>query len=103
MTSTAARLGAYALGLVAVFGAAVGIGAVVGPVGSAADDTAAHNTASSDGSHTESPMDASAPQVSAVDHVPDGLQISEGGYTLDLAGEVAAGEATPRVVPRPRS
>ncbi|MEX5717373.1 hypothetical protein [Geodermatophilus maliterrae] len=93
--NTPTRLGAYALGLVAVFGAAAGIGSVAGPVGAAADDTATHDTASSTGSHTQSPMDTSAPQASAVDHVPGGLQISEGGYTLDVAGQLPAGEATP--------
>jgi hypothetical protein len=98
--NTPTRLGAYALGLVAVFGAAAGIGSVAGPVGAAADDTATHDTAthdgaSSTGSHTESSRDTGAPQASAVDHVPGGLQISEGGYSLDVAGQLPAGEATP--------
>jgi hypothetical protein len=92
--NTPTRLGVYALGLVAVFGAAAGLGSMVGPVGAAADDAATHET-SSTGSHMESPIGASAPQASAVDHVPGGLQISEGGYTLDVAGSLPAGAATP--------
>jgi hypothetical protein len=92
--NTPTRLGAYALGLVAVFGAASGIGAVVGPVGAAADDTTTHDTATHDQSHSESPMDTSAP-TTAAGHLPGGLQISEAGYTLDVTGSLPAGEATP--------
>jgi hypothetical protein len=100
--NTPTRLGAYALGLVTVFGAAAGLGVVVGPVGAAADDTAGHQSASHDEttdttsteSHAESPMDTSAPQTPAA-HLPGGLQISEAGYTLDVAAQLPAGEATP--------
>jgi hypothetical protein len=89
--NTPTRLGAYALGLVAVFGAAAGIGAVVGPVGAAADDTAAH-----DESHAESPMNTTAQRSSAADtHIPGGLQISQDGYTLDVASQLQAGQVTP--------
>ena len=86
--NTATRLGAYTLGLVAVFGAAAGIGSAVGPVGPA---TATHDTAP----HTESPMDTSAQQASAAAHLPGGLQISQDGYTLDVARGLPAGAATP--------
>lgn len=36
--NTPTKLGGYALGLVAVFGAAVGIGAAVGPIGLASEE-----------------------------------------------------------------
>ena len=91
--NTPTKLGTYALGLVVVFGAAAGLGNAVGPVGPAA---AAHDTATHDDPDTESPMDM--PQQSSAasgGHVPGGLQISENGYTLDLADSLPAGAATP--------
>jgi len=91
--NTPVKLGAYVLGLGAVFGAAAGIGSAVGPVGPAVPDTASH-TQSHTESHTESPMDTSAPQAPAA-HLPGGLQISQDGYTLDIAGHLPAGAATP--------
>jgi hypothetical protein len=92
--NTPARLGAYTLGLLAVFGAAAGLGSVVGPEGAAADDTATHDTAPHGETPAESPMDTSAPQSSAT-HLPGGLQVSENGYTLDAAASLPAGAATP--------
>ncbi|MGR6963997.1 hypothetical protein ACU610_06020 [Geodermatophilus sp. URMC 61] len=85
---TPTRLGAYTLGLVAVFGAAAGIGSVVGPIGEPTQDTAPHTQP-----HTESPMDTSA-QPAAASHLPGGLQISQDGYTLDVADHLPAGAAT---------
>jgi hypothetical protein len=93
--NTPAKLGAYTLGLVAVFGAATGLGSVVGPVGAAADDTASHDTAPHGETPTESPMDTSAQASAAGTHLPGGLQVSENGYTLDAAGSLPAGAATP--------
>jgi hypothetical protein len=93
--NTPAKLGAYTLGLLAVFGAAAGIGSVVGPVGAAADDTATHDAAPHGETHAESPMDASAQASAAGTHLPGGLQVSENGYTLDAAGSLPAGAATP--------
>jgi hypothetical protein len=92
--NTPTKLGTYALGLVAVFGAAAGIGNAVGPVGPAA---AAHDTTSHTESHAESPMDMTQQQSSAASgaHAPGGLQISENGYTFDLARFLPAGDATP--------
>ncbi|WP_369131707.1 hypothetical protein [Modestobacter sp. I12A-02662] len=88
--NTPARLGAYTLGLVAAFGAATGIGAAVGPVDGATQDTAPHTQ-----SHPESPMDTSTHQAPTTGaHLPGGLQISDGGYTLDVAAELPAGAAT---------
>ena len=88
--NTPTRLGAYTLGLVAVFGAAAGIGSAVGPVGPAATT---HDT----GSHAESPADTTAQQTSAGPgtRLPGGLQISQEGYALDVARELPAGPATP--------
>src|SRR5688572_21053685 len=93
--STPTRLGAYTLGLVAVFGAAAGIGSAVGPIGAAADDTATHDAAPHGETPAESPMDTSAQASTAGTHLPGGLQVSENGYTLDAAGSLPAGAATP--------
>ncbi|MGY1606870.1 hypothetical protein [Geodermatophilus sp. SYSU D00700] len=93
--NTPARLGAYALGLVAVFGAAAGIGQAVGPVGAAADDAAGHEAAPHGGTHAGSALDPGAAAPAAGDHAPGGLQVSESGYTLDAAGSLPAGAATP--------
>jgi hypothetical protein len=93
--NTPAKLSAYTLGLVAVFGAAAGIGSVVGPVGAAADDTATHDTAPDGETHAESPMATSVQASAAGTHLPGGLQVSENGYTLDAAGSLPAGAATP--------
>ena len=91
------KLGAYALGLVAVFGAAAGIGTAVGPVGPAAAThaSAPPKDATTD-SHTESPMDSTQPQAPAAtgEHLPGGLLISKNGYTLDVADRLPAGAAT---------
>ncbi len=87
--NTPTRLGAYTLGLVAVFGAAAGVGSAVGPVGAAVEDTATHGE-----SHAESPVDAGAPRSSAAP-LPGGLQVSQDGYTLDVARDLPAGTATP--------
>ncbi len=102
--NTPARLGAYALGLVAVFGAATGVGSLVGPVGAAADDTAphgtathgsaSHGTATPGGSGTASPTDTGA-RPAADTALPGGLQVSQDGYTLDVADRLPAGAATP--------
>jgi hypothetical protein len=92
--NTPAKLGAYTLGLLAVFGAAAGLGSVVGPVDAAADDTATHDTAPHGETPAESPMDTSAQQSSTA-HLPGGLQVSQDGYTLDAAGSLPAGAASP--------
>ena len=78
--STPVRLAAFGLGLVAVFGAAVGVGNAVGPVGPAAPPAmdAGHGT---DAEH----VSAAAPDL------PAGLAVSDGGYTLALGHPGAAG------------
>jgi hypothetical protein len=93
--NTPAKLGAYTLGLIAAFGAAAGLGSVVGPVDAVADDTASHNTAPHGETPAESPMDTSAQASAAGTHLPGGLQVSENGYAFDAAGSLPAGAATP--------
>ncbi|WP_406077550.1 hypothetical protein [Micromonospora sp. NBC_00858] len=82
--NTVTRLGGFALGLAAVFGAAYGIGQVAGPAAPVAesrhDGGAAHEADSA--GHGE-----------AVDRFPGGLLVSDQGYTLEPvaapAGEFA--------------
>ncbi|UOY01994.1 hypothetical protein [Blastococcus sp. PRF04-17] len=89
--STPLRLLAFALGLVAVFGAAVGVGAAVGPVGSVPEEPAHDMAADPEaGGHAEEGGHE------APDALPAGLQVSEGGYTLALDSDVLpAGTAIP--------
>jgi hypothetical protein len=74
--STPVKLAAFALGLVAVFGAAVGVGSAVGPVGTPVADAAAvgHDMAGEE-EHEAAPSDAA---------LPAGLMVTEDGYTLAL-------------------
>ena len=83
--STPLKIAAFALGLVAVFGAALGVGAAVGPVGpvgtAAVGGMAGHDEAT--GEH-----DAG--------HLPAGLEVTQDGYTLALVDDaLPAGAATP--------
>lgn len=75
------KLGSYVLGLAVVFGGALGVGKVVGPVGTqpAAEDHAAMAapTASASAAHGEHATE----QVQ--EDTPGGLQVSENGYTLN--------------------
>ncbi|MDF6018242.1 hypothetical protein [Streptomyces sp. JH34] len=83
----AAKITAFVTALTASFGAAFGIGAAVGPgtgTSGSPDERAGH--AESSAPHTD-------PSRSA--HPPGGLQLTEGGYTLDLR--------TPRVEAGQRS
>jgi hypothetical protein len=84
--NTPLRLAAFALGLVAVFGAAVGIGAAVGPVvEDPVPEAAGHDMAGE--SHEEAGGD---------DELPGGLLVSEDGYTLaPAAATLPVGNATP--------
>jgi hypothetical protein len=91
-------LGAYALGLVAVFGGAAGVGNAVGPTGS---NEAAQHT---DGDHDtrderqEQTMDHSqhdsVAATSGREEPPGGLLISQSGYTFDAPEQLPAGTAT---------
>ncbi len=76
------RLAAFGLGLVAVFGAAVGVGRLAGPV--AADPPPAH-----DAGHPAAAAPGEPGEPGAVE-VPGGLQVSERGYTLALSAPTAA-------------
>jgi hypothetical protein len=80
--NTPLKLTAFAAGLVAVFGAAVGIGSAVGPVGPEEPVAAGHDMpADAVPEHTELPA--------------KGLLVSQDGYTLDLAADtLPAGPAT---------
>jgi hypothetical protein len=81
--STPFKLAGFALGLLAVFGASVGIGSAVGPVGPAAEEPAAHA------------MGADEPAATG-DLPAKGLLVSQDGYSLSLADPAAtAGPAVP--------
>jgi hypothetical protein len=81
------KLAGFALGLVAVFGAAVGVGSAVGPVAPAPTDAAGHGMAA--GAHDEPKDDGAA-------DLPTGLMVTDGGYTLALDEDtLPASAATP--------
>jgi hypothetical protein len=88
--NTPLKLGGFALGLVALFGAAVGLGSAVGPVGPAAADAAVEMGHGGGG-------DAhSGGEAAPAAEVPAGLTVSEDGYSLDLeAAALPAGDTTP--------
>lgn len=88
--NTATKLGGFTLGMLAVFGAAAGIGNAIGPIGPAGDD-APHDG----GAHTSASAGATADSAAA-EELPGGLMISQDGYTLDLDdAELPVGPATP--------
>ena len=88
--NTPAKLAAFAVGLVTAFGAAAGLGAIVGPVGPASADAPAEV---GHGDRHEAVTDPAAADAGVL---PAGLQISDDGYALDLLTEdAAAGPATP--------
>ncbi|RGC65354.1 hypothetical protein C5N14_28830 [Micromonospora sp. MW-13] len=73
--NTALKLTGFAVGMVAAFGAAYGVGDVVDPVAPAADTRHDSTTGHGDGGHgTES---------ASADKVPGGLLVSDRGYTLN--------------------
>jgi hypothetical protein len=84
--NTAAKLAVFGAGLLATFGAATGVGALVGPVGPAAAETpAAHAMAGGGAAHGD-----------AAAHAPGGLAAAEDGYALVLdRPELPAGEDVP--------
>ncbi|MEU6395250.1 hypothetical protein [Streptomyces sp. NPDC046939] len=73
---TGLKITAFAAGLAATFGTAYGVGTGTTPV-----VTAKERPASEHGAHAPAPADA----TDATDETPGGLQVSERGYTLDLA------------------
>ncbi len=87
---TAMKLGTYALGLAAVFAAALGLGQVAGPErSSAVAHGEPHAGASAGGAH-------GAHVGGAVGHLPAGLQVTEDGYRLaPITGALATGAPQP--------
>ncbi|MGQ7747475.1 hypothetical protein ACUN29_03020 [Streptomyces sp. WC2508] len=75
--NNALRITAFAAALAATFGTAYGVGRGVDPLVAAEDRPAQQH-----GGHGGGEEGGAKP---AADHAPGGLQISEGGYTLDLA------------------
>ena len=75
--NTATRLGAFALGLAVVFGAAYGVGQVAAP-GTAAE--ASHDAATGGHQTEHGPAAESSPA-----QLPGGLLVSDRGYTLTTA------------------
>ncbi|MFU8870889.1 hypothetical protein [Micromonospora sp. SL4-19] len=71
--NTATKLSGFALGLVAVFGAAYGVGHLAGPVTPAAETR--HDT-------TEPGHGEGGHPPAATGHLPGGLLVSDRGYTL---------------------
>ncbi|MGI8987125.1 MAG: hypothetical protein ACR2GM_10110 [Nocardioidaceae bacterium] len=95
--NTPTKLGAYAVGLLALFGAAAGVGNTVGPVDpvDAGHTSTAHTTGepAQHGDHGASSDEMGEPPVP---EMPGGLMVSEQGYTLSLTQELLpAGAATP--------
>lgn len=90
--STAAKLAAYSLGLVAAFGAAVGVGALVGPIGPATAETPAGATHSDMSASTDATDGPGA--IDTVEELPGGLMVSQDGYTLALASDALPTGAT---------
>ena len=86
---TPVKLTAYALGLVAVFGAALGAGSLVGPTAAAPPTHSdAHGSGTMSG-HGDSHADDAAPEV------PRGLQVAQDGYRLvPITGSLST--ATPK-------
>ncbi|WP_416975548.1 hypothetical protein [Streptomyces sp. 4F14] len=81
------KIGAFGAALAVSFGAAYGVGALAGPFDSGTEKAAHQSDSHEGGSHEESGGQSAAP-------VPAGLQVSEGGYTLDLeSGALEAGRA----------
>jgi hypothetical protein len=91
--STPVKLASFVLGLGAVFGAALGLGATVGPEAASADTDAAHGDTGGHGGDAGHAEEAAADPAA---ELPAGLQVTEDGYTLDLLQDAAtAGAATP--------
>jgi hypothetical protein len=89
--NTPLTLAGFGLGLAAAFGAALGIGSAIGPIGSAAASSAAvhESDTTTDGGH------GAAHEAPEAD-LPAGLTVSDRGYTLGLSEPfLPAGTATP--------
>src|SRR5690348_4269029 len=73
--NTATKLSGFALGLVAVLGAAYGVGLVTGPVTPAESGHPSAGHPEGGGGHEDAPGGAGG-------HLPGGLLVSDQGYTL---------------------
>ncbi|GAA0815630.1 hypothetical protein [Spirilliplanes yamanashiensis] len=86
---TPIRLGAFALGLAAVFAASVGLGRLAGPT-RAAPATDSHSGAAAHGAGSTPSGDPGAT------HLPGGLQVIQDGYRLTpVSGTLATGDPEP--------
>ncbi|MGW5361934.1 hypothetical protein [Actinopolymorpha pittospori] len=74
--NAATKLGTFAVGLAVVFGGAVGVGRMVGPLGASAD------SGSQAGSQADHGQNMAPSMTPANASIPGGLQISQDGYTL---------------------
>ncbi|MFD6661888.1 hypothetical protein ACFWDK_05945 [Micromonospora chalcea] len=92
--NTATKLGGFALGLVAVFGAAYGIGNLADPVAPAAETR--HDDSGSDHGTGDTGHGDESQAGGAAAHLPGGLLVSERGYTLQPA-TAAAGQFAFRI------
>jgi hypothetical protein len=77
--NTPARLGIFGLGLAVVFGAALGSGHLVGPVGSAEKPHSTHGGTENGMAHSATGRSG---HEAAGGGLPGGLMVSEHGYTL---------------------
>ncbi|MBB5111291.1 hypothetical protein AB0K27_01085 [Micromonospora echinospora] len=92
--NTATKLSGFALGLVAVFGAAYGIGNLADPVAPAAETR--HDDSDSDHGTGDTGHGDESQAGGAAAHLPGGLLVSERGYTLQPA-TAAAGQFAFRI------
>jgi hypothetical protein len=84
---TTVKVGGFALGLAAVFAAALGLGHTVGPTPTPTPAAPAAGT----GGH-----DSTSPTTGAAAHLPAGLQVAEDGYRLTpLTATLTVGEPQP--------
>ncbi|WP_170223449.1 hypothetical protein [Nonomuraea turkmeniaca] len=90
--NTATKLGSYVLGLAVVFGGALGVGKVVGPVGAPAAEDHAAMTPMATPTATAGHGEHTAEQAKS--DTPGGLQVSENGYTFNPLTTIKAGEPT---------
>ncbi|WP_043619498.1 hypothetical protein [Nonomuraea candida] len=102
--NTGAKLGSYVLGLAVVFGGALGVGKVVGPIAPPPAEEHAATTAGA--AHGEPAGELSATPAASAGHgehpaepakadTPGGLQVSQDGYTLTpLTTSIKPGEPT---------
>ena len=78
---TPTRVAAFTAGLAAVFAAAIGVGTLTGPVGTAG----ATSTAEPAGRGTDHTATADPTSTDQTAELPGGLMVSQDGYTLTLA------------------